>query len=291
MARLAEITARAQARLDRHTDAQRETLFLPGFDLGTLPNHINRSSLFAPVGRGLRTNLDQATLVSREDCTFRYTGQQLDEADADICMALVHSALKFPLGAAVPMKRGELLKRIGRSTGRSDYEWLHRRMRVLTEATLYVEAKRRDGSFKYRIGFSSSFHILAGFDYDHELGMYWFTLDSRWAKLFGNREYARIDWTKRTQIERGQDMAKALQRLVATSADQPQHYALHMLKQMLVYRGRDRDFVKAVSRSLNELERVEIIASWRIANSTRGNLQATVWTHRTSPSEDQPRLS
>ena len=29
-------------------------LFLPGFEIGTMPNHIIRSSLFAPIARGQR---------------------------------------------------------------------------------------------------------------------------------------------------------------------------------------------------------------------------------------------
>jgi hypothetical protein len=67
-------------------------------------------------------------------------------------------------------------------------------------------------------------------------------------------------------------MAKTLQRLVATSADQVQRYALDWLKDKMEYAGRMRDFRDAITRAVNELERLEI-ASGRIEDSTKGKPQ------------------
>ena len=79
------------------------------------------------------------------------------------------------------------------------------------------------------------------------------------------------------QIVRGQDMAKTLQRLVATSSDPVQRYALARLKETMQYGGRMRDFRVALERAMRELERVEIAARWQIGQSTKGNDQLTVW--------------
>lgn len=67
-------------------------------------------------------------MVSRSDCVLEYTGEQLDEADGEIIMALIFFAKPYPIGAPVPLNRAELLRRIKRSTGKHDYEWLHRRI-------------------------------------------------------------------------------------------------------------------------------------------------------------------
>jgi len=262
------------------TEAQREKkvtetprqMFLPCFEIGAFPNHLNRSSLFAPIARGRRKFHRQTEMVTRRDCVLEYTGEQLDEADGDITMALIAFSQPFPIGMPVLLNRAELLRRINRSRGKHDYEWLHRRIKTLTEATLFLEAKKPDGSTRYTIGKTVSFRIIASFSYDDKGQTYSYSLDPRWVQIFSNREYSLIDWDKRMQIGRGQDMAKTLQRLLATSADAVQRYALDWLKGKMEYAGRMRDFKDAIERAADELERVEI-AKGRIENSTKGKPQ------------------
>lgn len=248
-------------------------LFLPGFDIGAFPNHLNRSSFIAPIARGRRKFHRQSVMVTRRDCTLEYTGEQLDEADGDLVMALIAFAQPFPVGTSVPLNRAELLRKIKRSTGKHDYEWLHRRIKALTEATLFLEARKPDGSTRYSIGKTISFRIIASFSYDDEAETYSYSLDPRWVQMFGNREYSLISWDKRMQIKRGQEMAKTLQRLLATSADPVQRYALNWLKNKMEYGGRMRDFREALTRALRELERLEIIVRGCIEDSTKGKQQ------------------
>ncbi|MFM9437874.1 hypothetical protein ACFDR9_004966 [Janthinobacterium sp. CG_23.3] len=247
-------------------------MFLPGFDIGAFPNHLNRSSFIAPIARGRRKFHRQTEMVTRKDCVLEYTGEQLDEADGDLIMALIAFAQPYPIGTPVPLHRAELLRKLTRSNGKTQYEWLHRRIKALTEATLFLEAKKPDGSTRYSIGKTVSFRIVSGFTYDDDAETYSYSIDPRWVQMFGNREYSLIDWDKRMQIARGQDMAKTLQRLVATSADQVQRYALDWLKDKMEYAGRMRDFRDAITRAVNELERLEI-ASGRIEDSTKGKPQ------------------
>jgi hypothetical protein len=252
-------------------------MFLPGFDIGAFPNHLNRSSFIAPIARGRRKFHRQTEMVTRKDCVLEYTGEQLDEADGDIIMALIAFAQPYPIGTPVPLNRAELLRKIKRSTGKHDYEWLHRRIKSLTEATMFLEARKPDGSTRYSIGKTVSFRIIAGFSYDDEDEAYSYSLDPRWVQMFGNREYSLIDWDKRMQIGRGQDMAKTLQRLIATSADPVQRYALDWLKDKMEYTGRLRDFRDALTRAVRELERLEIIAKGNIEDSTKGKPQLVLW--------------
>ena len=252
-------------------------MFLPGFDIGAFPNHLNRSSFIAPIARGRRKFHRQAEMVTRRDCVLEYTGEQLDEADGDLIMALIAFAQPHPVGAAVPLNRAELLRKLKRSTGKHDYEWLHRRIKALTEATLFLEAKKPDGSTRYSIGKTVSFRIIAAFSYDDEAEAYSYSLDPRWVQMFGNREYSLIDWDKRMQIGRGQDMAKTLQRLVATSADPVQRYALDWLKEKMEYASPMRKFREALAAACTELERLEIVSAWRIEDSTKGKPQLALW--------------
>ena len=284
LAILAERTQKAKAATQAAQAATEETeaktsaqMFLPGFDIGAMPNHLNRSSFIAPIARGRRNFHRQTTMVSQSDCVLEYTGEQLDEADGDIIMALIFFAQPFPLGTAVPLNRAELLRKINRCTGKHDYEWLHRRIKALTEATMFLEAKKPDGSTRYSIGRTVSFRIIAGFSYDDKIETYSYNLDPRWVQMFGNREYSLTDWNKRMQIGRGQDMAKTLQRLAATSSDPVQRYALDWLKDKMEYASPMRKFRESLQAAVQELERLEIVAKGNIEDSTKGKPQLVLW--------------
>lgn len=282
---LAERTAKSKTSLqmaagdvEKAAAATPVKLFLPGFDLGAMPNHLNRSSFIAPIARGRRNFHRQTTMVTRRDCVLEYTGEQLDEADGDLIMALIFFAQKFPLGTLVPLNRKELLRKIKTGAlGSTQYEWLHRSMKRLREATMFLEAKKRDGSTRYSIGKLESFNILKDLAYDDKNETYVFALDPRWVVMFSNGEYSLPDWNKRMQIGRGLDMAKTLQRLVATSSDKVQRYSLEGLKAQMEYGGRMRDFRDALGRAMHELERLEIVFKGSIEDSTKGQPQLVLW--------------
>ena len=248
-------------------------MFLPGFDIGAFPNHLNRSSFIAPIARGRRKRHQQTEMVTRRDCVLEYTGEQLDEADGDIIMALIAFAQPFPLGTPVPLNRAELLRKLKRGTGKSQYDWLYKSMKRLREGVLFLEARKPDGSTRYTVGKMQSFNVLKELDYADDNEAYTYILDPRWVVMFGNREYSLIDWDKRMQIGRGQDMAKTLQRLLATSADPVQRYALDWLKDKMEYASPIRKFREALQAAVHELERLEIIAKGSIEDSTKGKSQ------------------
>ena len=274
--RAAEAELRQESRQEASHD---EFMFLPGLDdwLRAMPNSIARSSLFAPIARGKPVYQEQAVLVSRSDAVITYTGYQLDEAKADAWMQLLYEARCEPLGRPVTINRAAFLRAIGRRGCGRDYKWLKGTMLAFMTATIVIEVKRSDGSSKYQLGGMRAFHMLESFEYDAESESYTFIVDPRWKTAFGGNEYALIDWKKRRDIAQGQDMAKALQRLVATSSDQVQRFALDWLKQKLRYGSPMRKFRSALTKAMDELDRVEVITCGRIELSTKGK-QQVVWT-------------
>lgn len=253
-------------------------MFLPGFDIGAMPNHLNRSSLIAPIARGKRKTHSQTVMVTRSDCVLEYSGQQLDEADGDLIMALIAFARPYALGTSVPLNRKELLRKIKPGgIGRTQYEWLHSAIKRLREGVIFLEARKPDGSTRYKIGHMHSFSIVKELDYNEETEVYTYMMDPRWMQLFGNREYGLIDFEKRLQIGRNQDMAKTLQRLVATSSDPVQRYALDWLKVKMDYSSPMRKFKEALLAAADELTRLEIIVKGSIEDSTKGKPQLVLW--------------
>jgi len=79
------------------------------------------------------------------------------------------------------------------------------------------------------------------------------------------------------RIRKGQDMAKALQRLIATSNESIQRFQLIWLKDHFQYSSPMRKFRHSLEAALQELMRVEVIAAGRIELNTKGIEQAT-WT-------------
>lgn len=272
-------TAEAAARAEQKAAETPRQLFLPGMDefMRAMPNHIARSSLFAPVARGRRKMHDGTILQSRGDAEIRYSGKQLDEAQADVWMQAMKEAQRQPLGTPVVINRTDFLRAIGRTKGGENYKWLHRTMQDLALAMLVIEVKKADGKPKLSIGKTRALHLIAGFDYDEDSEEYTLTIDPRWHAMYGNREFALIDWQKRREFGRNQDMAKTLQRLVATSSNPVQRYALDWLKSKMEYGGRMRDFRDALTRACKELERLEIITAHKIEDSTKGQPQLALW--------------
>lgn len=253
-------------------------MFLPGMDefMRAMPNHIARSSLFAPVASGRKKLHDGTVLVSRGDATIRFKGKQLDEAQADVWLQAMYEATKQPLGEPLIINRAAFLKAIGRSPAGENYKWLHRAMEDLAFAMLVIEVTK-DGKPKLAIGKTRALHMIEGFDYDDEAETYTLRIDPRWRGMYGNREFALIDWDKRMQFGQHQNMAKAIQRLLAASSDRQQPFAVDWLKRKLEYSGRLRDFTDALEKAMRELERLEIVASWKIGRNTKGKEQLTVW--------------
>ncbi len=277
---IAELNVKAsklEARIEQKVAETPSHMFLPGFDIGAMPNHLNRSSFIAPIARGRRKFHHQTIMVTRSDCVLEYTGEQLDEADGEIIMALIFFANPHPMGAPVPLNRAELLHKIERGTGKQQYDWLHRRIKALTESTLFLEAKKPDGSTRYSVGRTASFRIIASFIYDNETDVYSYSLDPRWVQMFGKREYSLLDWDKRMQIGRGLDMAKTLQRLVVTSSDPVQRYAMEWLKDKMQYASPMRKFRESLYAAVCELQRLEIVAKGCIEISTKGKPQLVLW--------------
>lgn len=266
------------AKADKKAAEKPQQMFLPGMEdfMRAMPNHIARSSLFAPVAPGRKKIHDGTVLVSRADATVRFKGKQLDEAQADVWMQAMHEAIKVPLGEQVIINRAAFLKAIGRNTSGENYRWLHRTMEDLAFAMLVIEVTK-DGKPKLAIGKTRALHMIGGFDYDDEAEAYTLHIDPRWRSMYGNREFALIDWDKRLQFGQHQNMAKALQRLVATSDDVVQKYALDWLKRKLEYSSPMRKFRESLEAAMRELERLEIIAGGRIEQSAKGKAQA-VWT-------------
>ena len=256
-------------------------MFLPGMDelMRAMPSSVADSSLFAPVARGAKKMHTGTVLASRSNTTLTYWGLQLNELHADVTMQLLWEQQRqgVAVGQPVYINRKPFLRALGWGDSGREYERFHRYMLELTGAMLVIENRKPDGAKKYHIGATKTFRILENFECDEGGENYRYVLDPRWVVMFGNREYALIDWEKRLQIRAGQDMAKAMQRLLATSADPVQRFGLERLKERMQYASPQRKFREALDAAMRELERLEVVARWEMGPNTKGKEQLSVW--------------
>ena len=277
---IAKIEASSEAAEQKAADTPCQ-MFLPGMDeiMRALPNPVADSSLFAPVARGAKTMHAGSVLASRLNTTLTYWGVQLNELHADITMQLLWEQQRqgVAVGEFVTLNRNAFMTLIGWGSSGREYKRFHRYMLELTGAMLVIESKKPNGANKYHIGATKTFRILNDFECDEDGENYRYRLDPRWVVMFGNREYGLLNWSKRLQIGAGQDLAKAMQRLIATSADRIQRYGLDALKAKMQYGGRARDFKAALTRSMHELERLEIVVRCELGQSSKAKEQLTIW--------------
>lgn len=274
---VAKLAARgASARPETRLPFAEQRLQLPLWpDLErAIPNHLARSSLFAPIASGPRVKHFRSAIACRADVRIYFTGEQLDMGDCDVFLQALHEGQRSVLGERIVIQRGPFLKAIGRATGGSDYEWLHGAFRRLFLGAIEIEAKR------YKIGGSpksSGMHLVDSFDYDPEVDAYFLRFDPRIIAMFRNREYALIDWEQRKRLRKRVDIAKWLQNYLASHQNGPHRISLRLLKAWMGYGSPVRKFKQALLEALGELERLEIVAGPRIEQSTRHEPQA-VWT-------------
>lgn len=272
----ASALARSATKIEKEAEVPQQ-MFLPGMTeyMRAMPNHIARSSLFAPVAPGRKKTYIDAILVTRGDAVIKFWGQQLDESQADVWLQAMYEAMQQPLGQPVVIERAAFLRAIGRADSGQNYKWLHQSMKALAFAMLVIEVQAADRP-KLAIGKTNALHLIESFDYDDETEIYTLRIDPRWRGMYGNQEFALIDWEKRMQFGQHQNMAKALQRLAATSSDKLQRYSLDWLKSKLEYSSPIRKFREALEAAMQELERLAIISGGKIEKNTKGKLQA-VW--------------
>src|SRR5260364_37276 len=96
-----------------------------------------------PLGGWLKRKKIHDGEIVLETPTFiiRFWGRQLGEAQADLWLQLMYEASKAPLGEPVIINRAALLRAIGRSTGKTMYEWLHRAVHDLSFGMISISAK------------------------------------------------------------------------------------------------------------------------------------------------------
>ena len=225
------------------------------------PNMCLQSALFGMVRRGRRRYLEKKRIISFSGVAVYFTGGELDQGDLDVFLHAVHLAARQSGQTAgkglVQFSVRGYLKALGKKPGKSGQEWLLNSIRRLSACVVEVHF----GDWK-RPGFGSMYggSLIYDFYYDSYRREYYLRVNSDLESLF-SMGWTQLQWRQRLQLKTG--LSKWLHGLYSSA----EIYPMRVETLLVLSRsrcGRLSDFRRTLKRSLDELQAIGTIKSWRI---------------------------
>ena len=121
-----------------------EKIMLPAWpeNKRAMPHAFIRSALFGIVKKGHRKYLQKAPIAAITGLKVNYTGQQLDQSDQDVYLAVINHMKDKPLGQICEISSYELLQAMGFSDGKSNYEILETNITRMVATAVRVETEK-----------------------------------------------------------------------------------------------------------------------------------------------------
>lgn len=155
------------------------------------PNSFLRSALFAAIQGKDRGFIKDATLFSQEGYTVKFTGEQLNQEDMTVWLALVDLARLHPLGNECSFTAYGILKHMGLKDGGRERERLQSNVQRLAACLVVIGAKRK----LYGASLVESFLV------DEANGHYRIRLNRELINRFGDRDWTAINWGQRKRLK------------------------------------------------------------------------------------------
>lgn len=185
-----------------------------------VPNAILRSSLFGVVGKGNRKYEENVLKATVQGLTVKFTGKQLDQADLDVYLECVRRCAKHPLGELVRFSIYDFLKSIGRSTGKSDHDWVKSCLTRLFVCGIEIG----DGRFFYEG------HLINEKYRDEKTGEFVIALNPKIAAFFSGEVWTGLLLRERNSLK-GKPLAQWLHGFYS-SHENPFPYRVETIKEL-----------------------------------------------------------
>jgi TrfA protein len=216
-----------------------------------MPNPVIRSALFPAIKSKDRQWFKRAKIAALEGVEIIYSGEQLNQQDFDVAVAVFNLARNHPLGTVCHSSAHGLLRKLQWATGNEQHVQLHETLLRLTN-TFQVIGRRYeffgaviDGGIRdkltkrYKLRVNPEIHILFG------------------------QGWTQIDIETRRKLRR-KPLALWLQTQYASHA-KPLPYSVELLRDLSGSRTQNlKHFRAALRRALAELQATGAIAAWEI---------------------------
>jgi hypothetical protein len=217
-----------------------------------VPNDILRSALFAAIQGKSRRFMKMETIASVEGVTVKFTGEQLYQSDLDVWEQALHLMRNHPLGTECRFTGGAFLRLLGRSGGKSDYEWLKSSLNRLLSCSVEITNGRKIVGTKF----------IGGYEIDEITREFKLTIDPKMAKLY-SAGWSVIDWEQRQKL-RGKPLPLWLHGDLASHA-QPFPRKVETLHRLCGSTNKDlKRFRQLLKNALDDLKECGAVADWKI---------------------------
>jgi hypothetical protein len=217
------------------------------------PNSFLRSALFAAIQSKDRVYFKKAEIFSQQGVTITYTGEQLNQEDLTIWLALVDLMKKDPLGTECKFTAHEILKYMDLGTGKNAYERLNSAIVRMIACAVVIDTstKTYGGS------------LIHGYVLDKRTKVYRLDLNRHLIKLFGDNDWTAINWEQRKQL-RHKPLCLKLHDYYS-SHEKPFPVSLEFLSDVAGSVNKQKaDFKRKVDTALEELVKIGFLRSYSI---------------------------
>ena len=221
-----------------------------------VPNSVLRGSLFAAIQSKGARYCNRKILNQNDRFSIVYTGQRLTQSDLDVWETILHLAKDQNLGNKIYYTENSFLKKMGRSTGGQNKQWLKGVLSKLNATAVEI-------TFKDNKTYSFEGSLLSEVYRERETERFVLVLEPKLHRIFeeGNTW---ISWEDRQKIGKRKPLAQWLHGYISSHA----RWYPHKVATLRDYSGsetnRERRFKESLEDALSHLLSLELIQSYDI---------------------------
>jgi hypothetical protein len=244
-------------------DAKREaaTVYQIAFwqdDKRAIPTDFVACALFAGIQGKDAAYVEQEPIASANGLTITFTGRRLTQVHADVWEGIMHLARQFPQGSVVRFRARQLLRLIGRHTGKRQRDELKLWLDQLTATAVVIHDEKNKSRFR-----GSLLPKSAERDEDGDT-MFAVDVSRDLAKVFASG-FSVVDWQQRQRLQK-KPLALWLQHYFSRF---PKPVTVSELLRLSGSTSRTLFHFRAqMKAALAELAAEGVIGAWRIDEST-----------------------
>jgi len=221
-----------------------------------VPNSVLRGSLFAAIQGKDAKYCTRKKLISNERYSIVYTGKRLTQSDLDVWETILHLAKDQKLGNKIYYTENSFLKKMRRSTGGQNKQWLKGVLSKLNATAVEI-------TFKDNKTYSFEGSLLSEVYREDETERFVLVLEPKLHRIFeeGNTW---ISWEDRQMIGKRKPLALWLHGYISSHA----RWYPHKVTTLRDYSGsetsRERRFKESLDDALSHLLKLELIQAYEI---------------------------
>lgn len=221
-----------------------------------VPNCVLRGSLFAAIQAKDAKYCKRKLLTESSKFILTYTGERLTQSDLDVWETVLHLAREQNLGDKIYYTENAFLKKLGRSNGGKNKQWLKTVLSKLNATAIEI-------TFKDKQNFSFEGSLLSQAYREESTGRFVLVLDSKLHRLFeeGNTW---LSWNDRQKIGTRKPLAQWLHGYISSHVQWFPHKVLTIKELSGSETKQVRKFKQNLIGALEHLKDLELITEFAI---------------------------